>query len=247
MQAIILLAGYGSRLNRDDLDHKCQLPFGEETLLSRQLDSLKKLGVTKTFLILGHNKDLLKRYALDLDLDMSLEFIENDLYASTGNTLSMVLGLQKISEDVLILDGDVFYPQKIFLDYAKHSTANSFAIVPTHIDDEECSKVLLKKEGTIAAFITKRLLTDEEKAKYQFAGEAIGFFKLSKDSADRFVAMYQQDESRLSKTLWEIPFSQFAQFVDIAPWPISEPGCFEIDTQEDYSKALTWSQNHPEA
>jgi len=247
MQAIILLAGYGSRLKRDDLDHKCQLPFGEETLLSRQLDSLKELGVTKTFLILGHNKDRLKRYALGLGLDMPLEFIENEVYASTGNTLSMILGLQKISEDVLILDGDVFYPRKIFLDYARQSANNSFAIVPTSIDDEECSKVLLKKEGTIAAFITKRLLTVEEKAKYQFAGEAIGFFKLSKDSADRFVDMYQQDESRLDKTLWEIPFTEFAQFVEIAPWSISEPGCFEIDTQEDYAKALAWSKKHPEA
>ncbi len=247
MQAIILLAGYGSRLNRDDLAHKSQLPFGDETLLSRHLDSLKKLGVEKTILVTGHNKDLLKRYVLDLGLDMPLEFVENDLYASTGNTLSLVMGLQQTDSDVLILDGDVYYPLQIFQDYAKHSQADSFAIVSTDINDEECSKVILKQDGKIAAFITKRLLTEEEKRQYEFAGEAIGFFKLSKDSSAQFVKLYEQNETAYSKTLWEIPFSDFAQTVDISPWSIKEPGCFEIDTQEDYAKALEWSQNHPEA
>ena len=234
-------------MNRNDLAHKSQLPFGDETLLSRHLKNLKDFGIEKTFLILGHNKDIVKSYVEGLGMGMPLEFIDNDLYASTGNTLSLVMGLRETDQDVLILDGDVFYPRRIFQEYAKNSDVNSFAIVPTDIDDEECSKTLLKDDGKIAAFITKRLLTDEEKSRYKFSGEAIGFFKLSRSSALGFVEMYEKNEKDYINTLWEIPFSEFAGNVDISPWKINESGCFEIDTQEDYETALEWSLRHPEA
>ena len=40
--------------------------------------------------------------------------------------------------------------------------------------------------------------------------------------------------------LWEIPFSDFAKFVDLNVWSINQgPGCFEIDTQDDYEQALS--------
>jgi choline kinase len=70
MEAIILLAGYGSRLDRQDLPHKTLLPFGEETLLSRHLKCLQALGIRKTHLILGHNAPALQTYVQDLNLDL---------------------------------------------------------------------------------------------------------------------------------------------------------------------------------
>jgi len=62
LEAIILLAGYGSRLDQNDLPHKGLLRFGEETLLSRHLKCFQVLGIKKTHLILGHNASLLKSY-----------------------------------------------------------------------------------------------------------------------------------------------------------------------------------------
>ena len=77
MEAIILLAGYGSRLDRQDLPHKSLLPFGEETLLSRHLKCLPNIGIQKVHLILGHNGDAVKNYAQKLNLQLSLNFINN--------------------------------------------------------------------------------------------------------------------------------------------------------------------------
>ncbi|QPJ66718.1 MAG: NTP transferase domain-containing protein [Candidatus Nitrohelix vancouverensis] len=245
MQAVILLAGYGSRLGRDDLAHKSFLPFGNETLLSRHLKSLQALGVAKAVLVLGHNHDAVRDYALGLNLDLPLEFIDNKVYRTTGNTLSLVLGLKRTDQDVVILDGDVYYPQETFLDYVERSHANSFAVVSADINDAECAKVLLKDNGVISAFITKRLLTEQEKTDYKFGGEAIGFFKLNREAASRFTEMYYANEAAYEKTLWEIPFSDFAQSNEIHFWAIDQPGCFEIDTAEDYQEALDWSQAHP--
>ena len=244
MEAIILLAGYGSRLERQDLPHKALLPFGEETLLSRHLKCLQALSARRIHLILGHNAPTLKTYVEDLNLGLPLHFIDNPVYRTTGNTLSMVMGLKYCQDETLILDGDVLYPPQALLDYVQKAPRSSFALIPADIDNAECAKVLLNPSGTIHAFITKRELTAEEKSDFGFGGEAIGFFILRQEDVPRFVTLYENNESTYRPVLWEIPFTEFARNTPLHPWNVSQEGCFEIDTQEDYSTALNHFQSH---
>ncbi len=244
MEAIILLAGYGSRLDRQDLAHKALLPFGEETLLSRHLKCLKALKIKRTHLILGHNAPALKSYVQDLNLGLPVHFIDNPVYRTTGNTLSMVMGLKHCKEETLILDGDVLYPPEALLEYVQKAPRSSFALVPADIDNAECAKVLLNPSGTIHAFITKRELTEEEKSGFGFGGEAIGFFMLSQEDVPQFVSLYENNESTYRPVLWEIPFTEFTRSTSLHPWNIEQAGCFEIDTQEDYQTALNHFHSH---
>ncbi len=248
MQAIILLAGYGSRLARDDLAHKSFLPFGDETLLSRHLAALAELGAEKAVLILGHNKEAVKEYVNVLPAPLPVEFVDNAVYRTTGNTLSMVMGLRRTEGDVIVLDGDVLYPRRVFLEYARRSEASSFATVPADIGDDECAKTLLNDDGSINAFVTKRALTNEERDNYKFGGEAIGFFKLSGEYGKRFADMYDAREAEWKEWLWEIPFTEFSQKAGarLHPWSIDEPGCFEIDDAVDYQTALTFFEANRE-
>lgn len=247
MEAILLLAGYGSRLNRQDVPHKSLLPFGDDTLLSRHLSCLKKLGIERTHLVLGHNKEKVEDYVRGLQLDMPIEFIDNKVYRTTGNTLSMVLALRKCTGDVLILDGDVLYPRSVLTDYVHQSGPSSFALVSADIDDEECAKVLLKPSGIIQAFITKRHLTEEEKNSFKFGGEAIGFFKLSAQDGKKFQDLYAKHEAEYEQLLWEIPFTEFAKAVDLQAWTTANRNCVEIDTQEEYEQALDHFKRHQDA
>ena len=246
MEAIILLAGYGSRLDRQNLPHKALLPFGRETLLSRHLKCLQTLGIKKIHLILGHNAPALKAYVQDLNLDLSVHFIDNPVYRTTGNTLSMVMGLKHCREETLILDGDVLYPPNALINYVQKAKRSSFALVPADINDSECAKVLLNPSGTINAFITKRALTEAEKSSFGFGGEAIGFFMLRQKDVPRFIDLYENNEPTYRPVLWEIPFTEFARNTSLHPWKVVEEGCFEIDTQEDYNTALSRFQSHPD-
>ena len=240
MQAVILLAGYGSRLGRDDLPHKSLLPFDGETLLSRHLNCLELLKIERIHLVVGHNKEAVKEYVLGLNLKLDYNFIDNDVYRTTGNTLSMVMGLRCCQGDVIILDGDVLYPQQVFYDYVKYSKPTSFALVPADIDNTESTKVLIRSDGNIDAFVTKRDLTPEEKAAFNFGGEAIGFFKLSAEDIKKLIKHYENFEFKYVEVLWEIPFTNFAKYVNLTPWLITQgPTCFEIDTQDDYEQALS--------
>jgi len=238
MQAVILLAGYGSRLQRDDIPHKCLLPFGDETLLSRHLRILESLGIERTILVVGHNKDAVKAYAQSLDLHMAVEFVDNDRYATTGNTLSLVMGLRNRRGDLLVMDGDVLYPRSALAEYVGQSRPSSFAVTPVDIDDTEATKVLMNSDGGIHSFVTKRDLTEEEKQKYSVAGEAIGFFQLSAPVVQRLIRAYQEAEQELVSQLWEFLFNKITEDTTIQAWPLSDTRCIEIDTQEDYESAL---------
>lgn len=244
MEAVILLAGYGSRLNRQDIPHKSLLPFGNDTLLSRHLSCLQELEIDRTHLVLGHNKEKVENYVRSLQLGLPIQFIDNKVYRTTGNTLSMVMGLQQCAGDVLILDGDVLYPRSVFIDYARQSDASSFALTPGKIDDEESAKVLLKPSGVIHAFITKRHLTEAEKNGFKFGGEAIGFFKLSAQNVKKFLDLYAKEEAEYENVLWEIPFTEFAQQADLKTWTTANTDCFEIDTQEEYQHALDYFERN---
>ena len=245
MQAIILLAGYGSRLSRDDIPHKSLLPFGDETLLSRHLSCLDSLSVNCAYLVVGHNKEDVKQYVKGLSLGLEYNFIDNDVYRTTGNTLSMIMGLRYCREDVIILDGDVLYPPSEFCKYVKNAEPTSFALIPADINDTESTKTLVRSDGKIEMFVTKRDLTLEEKANFGFSGEAIGFFKLSSENCKKFIEHYEKFESKYVGLLWEIPFTDFAKSVDLSVWMITQgPGCFEIDTQDDYEQALSTFQKH---
>jgi choline kinase len=238
MQAVILLAGYGSRLKRDDIPHKCLLPFGKETLLSRHLSVLESLEMERTILVLGHNKDAVKTYVKNLSLKMPVEFVDNDRYATTGNTLSLVMGLRDREGEFLVMDGDVLYPRALLEEYVQQSQPSSFAVTPVDIDDTEATKMLLRDDQTIESFVTKRDLTQEEKSKFHMAGEAIGFFMLSSAVVRDLVNLFDKEEARFIKVLWEIIFNEITPHHEIRPYLLPDGGCIEIDTQEDYEEAL---------
>ncbi|MGP0628813.1 NTP transferase domain-containing protein [Nitrospina sp. 32_T5] len=246
MQAIILIAGYGSRLGRDDIPHKSLLPFGEDTLLSRHLRILQDLGLEKAVLVVGHNRDAVKDYVGGLDLTLPVEFVDNPEYRTTGNTLSLVLGLRGREGDLLVMDGDVLYPREVLEKYVSNCPPPSFAIVPVDIDDTEATKVLLDETGYIHSFVTKRDLTGEEKSRYQCAGEAIGFFLLTQELTQRLITLYDTRPGEFISTLWEIPFSEVAPGGEIKPFFVVSEGCMEIDTPEDYNEALSRYNANPE-
>ena len=246
MNALILLAGYGSRLSRDDLPHKVFLDFGGESLLFKHLNALQAAGIEKTVLVVGYNADAIKQAVAGMSLTMPVEFVDNDLYLTTGNTLSMVMGLRGMTSGVLVMDGDLLYPREILDDFIKQAQGSCFALTPVDIDDVECAKVVLNADDSVAAIITKRALTHEERTNFKFAGEAIGFFTLTPHAIDTIVRAYDEKEEHYSKTLWEILFSDIAGLTPLTVYPIDDEGCFEIDTQEDYEEALACYNAHPD-
>ncbi len=109
MKVIILAAGRGVRLGALTAHRpKCLLEFGSETILERALRILHECGISSEdiTIVAGYKAETVSaRYD---------NVIVNEAYYKTDNSYSLYLALQQVTEDVLVLDGDlVFEPALI--------------------------------------------------------------------------------------------------------------------------------------
>ncbi len=83
MKAIILAAGRGSRMNHltDDIP-KCLVKLNGKSLLSRQIESLRKAGISEIGIVTGYKHELLRNVA-------DFEF-HNPHWADTNMVSSLV-------------------------------------------------------------------------------------------------------------------------------------------------------------
>ncbi len=110
MQAIILLAGQGSRMG--DLtknNHKSLLPLNsQETFLSRLMHQLNEYDFSKVVVVTGYLHHLIEEELLKYQLN--IEVVYNDRFKEDTNIYSMKLALDKIieTEPVIVFEGDIW-------------------------------------------------------------------------------------------------------------------------------------------
>ncbi len=113
MQAVILAAGYGSRLGHHTRElPKALLRVGGRPIISYTLDVLRKSGIDDVIIVTGHKafkiRDFVARY------DMNFHFVHNSLYRHTNNIYSLYLAMDRVSRDFYIINSDVFFHPEIF-------------------------------------------------------------------------------------------------------------------------------------
>ena len=91
VRALILNSGMGTRMGEMTLNHpKCMTEIGNgDTILSRQLRLLSDFEVKDVVITTGPFENLLKRYCINLGLNMSYTFVHNDLYKETNYIYSI--------------------------------------------------------------------------------------------------------------------------------------------------------------
>ena len=86
MQAIILAAGMGKRLNYLTRDNtKCMVEINGVTLIERMLKQLDTRHLSNIILAVGYKKESLMDFVKKLNLNTKLTFISNDDYEYTIN------------------------------------------------------------------------------------------------------------------------------------------------------------------
>ena len=116
MRAVILAAGRGLRLQlpEDRQIPKCLLRFDEVTLLERHLRLLRSVGVKEIVLALGFRHELVKA-----ELDRLAWTPRPQVVLNPDFELGSVLTVHTVAEamtrggDVLLMDADVLYDQRI--------------------------------------------------------------------------------------------------------------------------------------
>lgn len=239
LTALILAAGYGSRIADVTTDPKSLLKVNNKTLMDWHFESLAEVGIKDVVVVTGYKREVLEKYLDKFKTSFNLSYAVNDDYKVKGNTYSLFYGLEKVAGDFLLFDADLIYETAILKSFVNDQSPNQILVGESSIDDIECAKTMIDHQGFVRMTIDKRAVSEEERKKYTFAGEAIGILKFSKkyrndmfNECEKFLA----DSANISKN-WEHVMNAFLLNHEMTIHQSISDKWVEIDNRADYEKA----------
>jgi len=244
-KALIIAAGLGSRLKKHTENlPKCMLDFGGKTLLQRQLDSYKKSGIKDISLIRGYKKDKINY--------KGIKYFENTDYRNNNILNSIFYAEKVINGNIIISYSDILFNSSVV-----ERTLNSDHDISVVVDIDWRGYYVGRKDHPMSEAENVIFNSNNEVVKIgkintgkeEVHGEFIGMIKLS----NRGTEIFKEHFHRLKKIYWNKPFQRakifqkayltdfIQELVDIGikvHCVIIESGWKEIDTVEDYKKAL---------
>jgi choline kinase len=239
LTALILAAGYGSRISDVTTDPKSLLTVNEKSLMDWHFESLKAVGIKNVVVVTGYKRNVLEDYLNKFKSNFNLQYAINDDYKIKGNTYSLFFGLEKVETGFLLFDADLIYETEILRAFVVDENPNQILVGESSIDDIESAKTMIDKNGFVRMTIDKRAVTESERAKYTFAGEAIGILKFSKEYRDDMYSeckKFLSDKNNVSKN-WEHVMNEFLHTHNMSIHQAVSNKWVEIDNREDYIRA----------
>jgi choline kinase len=190
MRAILLAAGRGLRLQqpRDGQTPKCLLAFGGMTLLERHLRLLRNVGIDEVVIAVGYRHELIEAEIARLDWQPRPRTVLNPRF-ELGSVLTVhtVADALTLGGDVLLMDADVLYDERILRALVAGRTANRLLIDRDFEAGDEPVKLCLR--GSVPVELRKQVAPGLE---YDTIGESVGFFRFDQDTARRLAAWVAQ-------------------------------------------------------
>jgi L-glutamine-phosphate cytidylyltransferase len=244
-KALIIAAGLGSRLKKHTENlPKCMLDFGGKTLLQRQLDAYKESDIEDISLIRGYKKEKIKY--------KGIKYFENTDFLNNNILNSIFYAEKVINGNIIISYSDILFDSSVV-----QRTLESNHDISVVVDIDWRGYYVGRKDHPISEAENVIFNSNNEvekigkinKGTQEVHGEFIGMIKLS----DRGTKIFKDNFYRLKKIYWNKPFQrartfQKAYLTDFIQELVSigikvhcviiESGWKEIDTVEDYKKAL---------
>ena len=224
MKAIILAAGPSWRMYSLAQDKpKCLLPIsGQENILDRQIRILKQSGVSDITVVVAFRH---KKSFDDYEDQVSIFHPPHD---GLGSAYSLWSARERFDDDLLIVNSDVIFNQKIIKDLIKNRNVYCFVVSRKKCDRED-QKV--RVENRLIAEVGKYILSEEA------YGEFIGLAKVAKRGIKKF-------QEALDQAIKDNPYLFYAEVFNYlikrgtrlhfikttTPW-------IEVDTPKDYQRA----------
>ena len=237
MQAIILAAGVSKRLRPlTNSTPKCLLKIGESNLLHRTIDNILKNKINEFIIVTGYRENMIKEYVSENYNNLNIKFLTNPDYENNNNSYSLWMTRNLVKEDVILLDSDILFDEKIITKLLISPYDNCLAVNVTGNLDEEQIKVSVDDTGKILK-IGKNVEIEKS------IGESVGIEKFSSNfMKELFVVLDRKivKEHNVNE-FYEVSFQEIINRSDgnnsIYCVDISEYKCMEIDTIEDYNNA----------
>jgi len=245
IKSIIIAAGLGSRLNEyTKVLPKCMLKFGNSTLLEMQLTAYRECGINNISVVRGYKKEKINYEGIN--------YYENTDYQNNNILNSLFYADEQIFGNVIVSYSDILFDSSVVKRLLESHADISivvdidwrgyYAERKDHPIDE-AEKVIFDANNKVIKI--GKVVTSKE----DVYGEFIGMMKLSPRGAEIIKLHF----NRAKQIFWDRPFQRAETFqkayitdliqdmVDLGMsihCVIIEKGWKEIDTVEDYEKAL---------
>lgn len=231
MRPIILAAGVGWRLKpKTESTPKCLMEIGGKSLLRRYLEAFAALGLPEAVVVVGYLKEQVMAEAARGPAEVEVRFVVNEQF-TRGNILSLWRARHEFDDDVLIMDGDVLFPQELLARVLASPDGNAIAVDERFRDTGEEQKVLCE-DGWVVE-VTKKVSADP-----RIRGEAVGILRLSADAAEVLRGILDEFiETGKDSLEYEDAFRELATEVPIGVVEIGDLPWIEIDFDEDLARA----------
>ena len=131
-KAVILAAGIGDRLRPFTHTHpKCLVTVAGVPILENALLRLSEVGTKDVVIVVGHFGDMIKDRFGHHFAGMALTYVVSEDFRTTNNIYSLWLVRSHLTEDVLLLEADVFFERAV-LDRLLSSGPGNLAAVSQH-------------------------------------------------------------------------------------------------------------------
>jgi L-glutamine-phosphate cytidylyltransferase len=224
VHAIILAAGVGTRLRDRRGRPKCLQQIGGVPLVHHQLAALAAVDVTDVTVVVGHAAQQVRDALGD-----TVRYMVNPAFRETNSLYSFLLAGQRVRDDVVVLNGDVFLHPALL---ARLAWADGDALLydSTSGHEDEHMKVSIAGHRLVAM--------SKEMPEERICGENVGALRLSAPSVNDVVAAAREIVAVGDRRAWlasainRIASTHPITCIDVAPWP-----WVEIDFPEDLVRA----------
>lgn len=251
MKAIILAAGQGTRLKKYTENWpKGMLMFQGKTIIERQLDIYKSLGINEVIIIRG--------FAADKIDYPGVTYYENLNYATTNMVESLLMARSEFDDDIIISYSDILF-SKNMLQGMIH-TAGDFVVA---VDDNwkeywkarygkvdfDTESMSIDESDNIRSLGENSPCIDDIDARY------VGLLKFSKVGLQMITNLLDRDYPIYLNKPWMLSGKHIRQayMTDLLMALIKEGaqvkashyknGWIEFDTNEDYERMTELAKN----
>jgi len=229
MKALILAAGFGSRLApiTDNLP-KSLVPVNGKPILFKQIENLIANDITDITVISGYKADVLEKMVHENF--PAVKIIESVDYATTNNMYSAYIAKAAMNgEGFLMMNADVFFDPSVITALLADESDNAIVVdIGTYM--EESMKVV-EENGRLMRIA--KTITPEEAL-----GASIDVYKFSAEGAAAFFnKCAEYIDVRGEKKLWsEVALNDILPEVEFHACPL-KGRWFEIDNHDDLRAA----------
>lgn len=232
MKAVILAAGIGSRLRPITNDKpKTLVEVNNKPMLDYIIESINSAGIKDIILCIGYKATKIINHCETKYPNLNFIYVENKEYECTNNMYSLFLARDFLNEDILLMNADLVFDNKILSELILEKTSSVAVDKGKYL--EESMKVIV--ENSYIKGISKKISPQES------YGCSIDVYKIVEKDLDLIKQeMHNIINVQKNRNQWtEVTLDNLFREGKLIAKPLNIKGkkWFEIDDFEDLGQA----------